>query len=195
MKKSLQVWLGVLLLSLIGCTTTNPDDPNASDIVKIETEARGFASEGKYAEGIAAYEQSLTWQAATLHLNPSRFANTETQLAGLYYRQRDFATAARLYRHALQLEIERLGIQHPDVLGLMSILASLELKLQHPETAERILRLQLSGSERVYGVDRRESATIFVNLAEALDAQGKPAEAKKLREKAQEIRHKLCDEC
>jgi tetratricopeptide (TPR) repeat protein len=192
MIKSSHLSLGFLVCGLVACTTSDSVDV---EINRSEQQARAFASEGRYAESIQAYEQSLQSQLAHPASDPARLANTEVQLAGLHYRLHEFTTAAQLYRQAIELETKRLGPEDADVLGLNSILAGLEIKLQHPQVAEQLLRRQLEISQRVYGVERRETATILVNLAEALEAQGRTAEATSCRQDASRIRHKLCDEC
>ena len=192
MPKTLHVGISLLTCWVVACTSTTGSE---ADIATAEQHARALASEGNYTASIQAYEQSLALQNSDPTRNPARLANTEVQLAGLHYRLRAFATAAELYRQALEQETRRLGPEDADVLGLSSILAGLEIKLHHPAVAEQLLRQQLAISNRVYGVERRETATILVNLAEALEAQGRTTEAAQLRQQASQIRHKLCDEC
>ncbi|MCX6889861.1 MAG: tetratricopeptide repeat protein [Verrucomicrobia bacterium] len=121
--------------------------------------------------------------------------NLRTQLAGLCYRQSRLDEAAEFYRSVLSLEVASLGEGHPDPLGTMSILGGLELKRGKPAKAEALFRRQLTGVQKLHGAEKRESASVLDNLAEAVDKQGQAAEATRLREEAKRIRHKLCDEC
>jgi len=100
------------------------------------------------------------------------FANALVQLAGIHYRLNDFARASGGYAEAIALEETRLGADHDDLLGLLSIRAGLELKLGHAVEAERLLRRQLDTIVRVRGVDRREAASVMDHLAEALSLLG-----------------------
>lgn len=199
------VTLGSLAL-LSGCLT--PATPPAAvafpakplsaaiqEARRLEGEARTASSAGAYAEAARAYAQSLDALSQDENRDPAEVANTLTQLAGCYYRLQFFARAALTYQEALAYENARLGADHDDVLGLQSILAGLELKLGHAPAAEKLQRLLLATEYRLHPRGRRESATILVNLAETLEAQGQTAEAAQCRQEAKDIRHKLCDEC
>lgn len=156
---------------------------------------RAYAEQGEYADAEAAYRDAVdTWR-ATPGASPEDLANGLVQLAGVFYRLGDFAHASEAYAEAIALEEVRLGKDHDDLLGLLSIRAGLELKLGRPTKAEALLRRQLDTITRTRGLERREAASVLDNLAEALSQQDRKAEAAELRQKAREIRHKLCDEC
>jgi len=121
--------------------------------------------------------------------------NLRTQLAGLCYRQSRLDEAAEFYHAVLALEVAVLGETHPDPLGTMSILGGLELKRGKHAEAETLFRRQLRGVQQLHGAEKRETASVLDNLADALEKAGQAAEAARLREEAKRIRHKLCEEC
>lgn len=156
---------------------------------------RVYAEQGEYADAEAAYRDCVDTMRATPGASPEELANGLVQLAGVFYRLGDLAHASEAYAEAIALEEVRLGKDHDDLLGLLSIRAGLELKLGRPTEAEALLRRQLDTITRTRGLERREAASVLDNLAEALSQQDRKAEAAELRQKAREIRHKLCDEC
>ncbi len=141
------------------------------------------------------YLEALTLLETSPRGTDAAIVNLRTQLAGLYYRQSRLDEAARFYRSVLALEITSLGADHPDALGTMSIVGGLELKRGNFAEAEAHFRRQLTGVQKLYGAEKRESAAILDNLAEVLEKAGQAVPAAKLREEARRIRHKLCDEC
>jgi hypothetical protein len=160
---------------------------------------RELASLRMAADDLARAEQLYLEALGLLEAPPrgtdAAIVNLRTQLAGLYYRQSRLDEAARFYRSVLALEITSLGADHPDALGTMSILGGLELKRSNFAEAEAHFRRQLTGVQKLHGVEKRESAAILDNLAEVLEKAGQAVPAAKLREEAQRIRRKLCDEC
>jgi tetratricopeptide (TPR) repeat protein len=191
---------------LAGCTApetpavappvaVKPSSEKARTAAQFEDVARAAASEGRFEDAAKAYVLYLDTLADDPARDPETFANGLTQLAGCYYRLKFFAQAAVRYQEAIAFEAARLGPEHPDVEGLRSILAGVELRLGHPKEAERIQRDLLSSEYRRHGRGRREAATILFNLADALEAQGRTAESEACRQEAKDIRHKLCDEC
>ncbi len=160
---------------------------------------RELASLRMAADDLAQAEQLYLEALALVETSPrgtdAAIVNLRTQLAGLYYRQSRLDEAARFYRSVLALEITALGVDHPDALGTMSILGGLELKRGNFTEAETQFRRQLTGVQKLHGVEKRESAAILDNLAEVLEKAGQAVPAAKLREEARRIRHKLCDEC
>jgi len=156
---------------------------------------RVYAEQGEYADAEAAYRDCVDTLRATPGASPEALANALVQLAGVFYRLGDFAHASEAYAEAIALEEVRLGKDHDDLLGLLSIRAGLELKLGRPVEAEALLRRELDTITRTRGRERREAASALDNLAEALSQQDRKPEAAELRQQAREIRHKLCDEC
>jgi len=161
----------------------------------LELLGRIHAEQGDFADAEAAYRDCVEAWRSLPAADAEAFANALVQLAGIHYRLNDYARASAGYAEAIALEEARLGADHDDLLGLLSIRAGLELKSGHAVVAEGLLRRQLDTIVRVRGVDRREAASVMDNLAEALSLQDRKAEAAELRQKAKEIRHKLCDEC
>ena len=141
------------------------------------------------------YVEAVTLLETTPRAADDAIINLRTQLAGLCYRQSRFDEAADFYRTVLALEVTTLGETHPDPLGTMSILGGLELKRGKFAEAETLFRRQLSGVQKVHGVEKREVSSVLDNLADVLDKAGRAAEATRLREEAKRIRRKLCDEC
>lgn len=174
---------------------SQPPSPKAREAAQWATSARAASSAGNFAEAAKAYEDYLAALAKDADRDPADYANGLTQLAGCYYRLKFFARAATTYREAVACEAGRLGPDHEDVLGLWSILASVELRQGNAPEAERILRKLLATEYRLHARGRREAATLLTNLAEALEAQGQDREATQCRQEAKDIRHKLCDEC
>ena len=156
---------------------------------------RVYAEQGEYADAEAAYRDCVDTLRATPGASSEELANALVQLAGVFYRLGDLAHASEAYADAIALEEVRLGKDHDDLLGLLSIRAGLELKLGRATAAESLLRRELDTITRTRGLERREAASVLDNLAEALSQQDRKAEAAELRQKAREIRHKLCDEC
>lgn len=95
----------------------------------------------------------------------------------------DYAHATAAYAEAIALEEVRLGRDHDDILGLLSIQAGLELKMGHAKAAEGLLRRELDTITRTRGMDRRETASVMDHLAEALSQQDRKAEAAELRQR------------
>ena len=157
--------------------------------------ARTASSLGNFTAAAKGYEDYLAALAKDKNRDPADYANGLTQLAGCYYRLRHLPKAIHCYREALASETIRLGPDHEDVTGLWGILASVELRQGNAPEAERIQRKLLATEYRLHTRGRREAATILTNLAEALEAQGREAEASQCRQEAKDIRHKLCDEC
>jgi tetratricopeptide (TPR) repeat protein len=197
---------GLSLVMLAACTTpatstgnapvaVKPLSENARTALQFEATARAAASEGRFDDAAKSYVLYLDTLAEDPARDPETFANGLTQLAGCYYRLKFFAQAASRYQEAIAFEATRLGPEHPDVEGLRSILAGVELRLGHPKEAERIQRDLLAAEYRRHGRGRREAATILFNLADALEAQGRTSESEACRLEAKDIRHKLCDEC
>ena len=190
------------LALLAACTTAEqagnapqPLSAKAQEAAQSEAAARSASSAGNFAAAAKGYEEYLAVLAQDPDRDPAAYANGLTQLAGCYYRLSNFNRAARCYREAIACESARVGPDHEDVAGLWSILASVELRLQNSPEAERIQRQLLATEYRLHPRGRREAATILTNLAEALEAQGRQAEAAQCRQEAKDIRHKLCDEC
>ena len=191
------------LALLVACTpgdpspglTTPPPSERAKEALQIEATARAASSAGDFVSAAKGYEDYLAALAADPARDPADYANGLTQLAGCYYRLRHLPRAIRCYREALACEIIRLGPDHDDVTGLWSILASVELRQGNAPEAERIQRKLLATEYRLHTRGSRAAATILTNLAEALEAQGRAAEATQCRQEAKDIRHKLCDEC
>ncbi len=160
---------------------------------------RELASLRMAADNLAQAEQLYFEALALVETSPrgtdAAIVNLRTQLAGLYYRQSRLDEAARFYQSVLALEITSLGADHPDVLGTMSIVGGLELKRGNFAAAEAHFRHQLTGVQKLHGVEKRESAAVLDNLAEVLEKAGQAVPATKLREEPPRIRHKLCDEC
>ncbi len=197
---------GFCLVLLVACASPEPASKKAPEAVsqpsekaraaaQLEISARAAASEGRFADAAKAYVLYLDTLSEDPARDPETYANGLTQLAGCYYRLKFFAPAAARYREAIAFESARLGREHPDVEGLLSILAGVELRLGRPKEAERIQRDLLAAEYRRHGRGRREAATILFNLADALEAQGRTAESADCRQEAKDIRHKLCDEC
>lgn len=161
----------------------------------LELLGRIHAEQGDFADAEAAYRDCVEAWRSLPAPDPEAFANALVQLAGIHYRLNDYPRASAGYAEAIALEEARLGADHDDLLGLLSIRAGLEIKLGHATVAEGLLRRQLATIVRIRGVDRREAASVMDHLAEALSLQDRKAEAAELRQKAKEIRHKLCDEC
>ena len=184
-----------LLIQAIGLqpVATRDQRATAADL------RRELASLRMAADDLVRAEQLYLAALALLEAPPrgsdTAIVNLRTQLAGLYYRQSRLDEAARFYRSVLALEITALGVDHPDALGTMSILGGLELKRGNFTEAETHFRRQLTGVQKLHGVEKRESAAILDNLAEVLEKAGQAVPAAKLREEARRIRHKLCDEC
>ena len=193
----------VTLALLVACTggpvppptEAKPAAAKVLEAQQFEAAARAASSAGNFAEAAKRFEDYLAALAKDEDRDPAAYANGLTQLAGCYYRLRNFNHAADYYRQAIACESARLGAEHDDVLGLWSILASVELRRTNPQEAERIQRQLLATEYRLHARGRREAATILTNLAEALEAQGLTAEAAQCRQEAKDIRHKLCDEC
>ncbi|MEY4403836.1 MAG: hypothetical protein RIR91_1871 [Verrucomicrobiota bacterium] len=193
---------GLATTLVVACSTTaetvgeaKPLSAKAQEAAQSEAVARTASSAGNFAKAAQGYEEYLAVLAQDPDRDPAAYANGLTQLAGCYYRLSNFNRAARCYREAIACESARVGPDHEDVIGLWSILASVELRLQNSPEAERIQRQLLATEYRLHTRGRREAATILTNLAEALEAQGRQAEAAQCRQEAKDIRHKLCDEC
>lgn len=148
---------------------------------------RAAAAEQSYRQALALALRDNRRPEVTIHLR--------TQLAGLCYRRAAYQEAADLYHQVLAEEQALLGPEHPDVLGTLSILGGLELKLRHLDQAERLFRRQLAGVQKAYGAEKREVSSVLDNLADVAEMSGRNEEARELRAKAAQIRHKLCDEC
>lgn len=161
----------------------------------LEWLGRIHAEQGEFADAEAAYQDCVAAWRALPAPDAEAFANALVQLAGIHYRLNDYVHASAGYAEAIAREEARLGADHDDILGLLSIRAGLELKMGHAIEAEGLLRRQLATIVRTRGADRREAASVMDSLAEALGQQDRKAEAAELRQKAKEIRHKLCDEC
>ena len=196
----LGLWVGCLGVACTSVTevapaATKPASAQAREAAQWATTARAASSAGDFAEAAKGYEAYLAALAKDADRDPADYANGLTQLAGCYYRLKFFARAAATYREAVACETGRLGPDHQDVLGLWSILASVELRQGNAVEAERILRKLLATEYRLHARGRREAATLLTNLAEALEAQGDDPAATQCRQEAKDIRHKLCDEC
>lgn len=196
--------LGLCVAALGVACTAAPKAPavkvhagtsQAQDVLRLAAAARAASSAGDFAAAAKGYEHYLTALALDEDSAPGDYANGLTQLAGCYYRLKSFDRATATYREAVASETRRLGPDHEDVLGLESILASVELRRGNAPEAERILRKLLATEYRLHARGRREAATLLTNLAEALEAQGREPEATQCRQEAKDIRHKLCDEC
>lgn len=161
----------------------------------LELLGRIHAEQGDFADAEAAYRDAVEAWRSLPTPDAEAFANALVQLAGIHYRLNDYARASAGYAEAITLEEARLGADHDDILGLLSIRAGLELKLGRAGEAESLLRRELATIVRLRGVDRREAASVMDHLAEALSLQERRTEAAELRQKAKEIRRKLCDEC
>ncbi len=153
------------------------------------------ASFGDAAKAERHYQSALRIAETEPRLSDGLIINLRAQLASLSYRAGRTEEAAARYEEVLRLERASLGDNHPDVLATLGILAGLRMKCGRPDQAEPLLRRQLELTERIHGPGRRETASALDRLAEALSDLGKAEEAGRLRQKAAEIRKKLCDEC
>ena len=152
------------------------------------------SSAGETAAAGDCYRQALDLLTAD-GAYPDAISNLRIQLAGLCHRTRRLDEAATLYRLVLADLRLRQGPEHDDTLDAMGILAGIELRLGRHANAEQLLREQLAGLARTQRGEKREAAAVLDNLAEALEATGKKAEAGEARAKAAALRHKLCEEC
>ncbi len=101
----------------------------------------------------------------------------------LYYRGR-YAEAEPLFKRALAIREQQLGIDHPDTAASLNNLALLYRAQGKYAEAEPLFKRALAIREQQLGIDHPDTAASLNNLALLYQAQGKYAEAEPLFKRA-----------
>jgi len=112
------------------------------------------------------------------------------RLALLYYSQKQYAQAERLYQEELVELGQALGPDHPDVASLLNNLARLYYQQKRYAEAEPLFRRSLEIVENHYGKEHQKVARRLVNLAELYLATGVQAYADSLCQRALAIQER-----
>ncbi len=142
-----------------------PDPPEAAALLE---EARALANELFGADSLSM---------ALIHVQAATAASN----------YRDFETATREFRAALDIYEARLGRQHGATLTALNNLGVLHMRAGEQERAEQVFRELLELSEQKYGREHRSVAGQYQNLATVVGRQGRFAEAVPLHRRAHEI--------
>jgi CHAT domain-containing protein len=102
----------------------------------------------------------------------------------LYDDQGKYAEAEPLYQRALSIREKALGPDHPDVAGVLSNLALLDLRQGKYAEAEPLIRQALSIDEKALGPDHPEVANALYSFAKLNYDQDKYTEAEPLFQRA-----------
>lgn len=99
----------------------------------------------------------------------------------------DIREAEELYRRAIDIRRDALGLSHPDMAQSLNGLALILKRKKSYGESERIYRLAVQISERSHGAWHPSIGTSMHELAELLDRQDKHAEAEPFYRRALEI--------
>ena len=120
-------------------------------------------------------------------------ASSLSDLADLYWSERNFGKAYEFCTRALAIREKVLGLDHPDTLTSRNDLAGL-LEAQSQLGKARVLYQEiLTARQKVLGPEHPDTATTLHDLAHLLEEQGNLVEAKMLFERALAIREKALD--
>jgi CHAT domain-containing protein/tetratricopeptide (TPR) repeat protein len=145
-------------------------------------------SQGKFAEGVALAERSVTLARGRYGEDSMEFATAASLLGMLYQAQGRYAEAEPLQLRALAIYERRLGPGHTVVTTPLNALASLYVDQGRYAKAEPLYKRSLAIKERTLGPDDGSVATSLNNLAHLYVQEGRYAEAEPLYKRSLAIR-------
>jgi len=122
--------------------------------------------------------------------HPDTLASVNT-LAGLLYRQGDYAGAQPLYERAIEARERVLGLEHPDTLASVNGLAGLLYRQGDYAGAQSLGERVLEGRERALGPEHPDTLASVHTLAALLEKKDDYAGAQPLYERAIEARERV----
>lgn len=146
----------------------------------------------RYAEAEAGYQQVLAIWEKTLGLTQGAaypfMAEVFNGLAYVYTETGKPADAESWYRRALSVQVQTLGMGHPDTADTLNGLANLYAQQGKKKQARRLFRQALHIRETRLGSDHPKTAQTLHDLAIFVQAQGDSCEALTFLERALSIR-------
>ena len=128
-------------------------------------------AENLYQSALEALDTSNPLRATVLH-NYAGFL----RMRGLNH------IALDMYQQVLTWQVGTLGREHPRVGDTLNSMALTQLENDKPAMARPLLEVAISIAQKTYGKDHAEVALMRVNLADALQRDGKPREAMALNQ-------------
>jgi hypothetical protein len=124
------------------------------------------------------------------HLGESHpdVAVTLNNLARLYFRQNEYASAGPLLQRLLSIKEQALGASHPEIAAILTSLAKVRLHQQDYDGGEAFARRALEIREKLKLPNDLAVATALETLAEINGARGRIDEEIRHRERALEVR-------
>jgi tetratricopeptide (TPR) repeat protein len=171
--------------------TLGPDDENTwaamNDLGEVYKRLK------RYEEAEELLKSALASKRAKLGNDNRSTQRTVNNLGGLYRELKRFEEAEPLLREAYETRRRVLGPDDPDSLGATNNLGALYFKRGKPAEAEPYFREAAEGYERTLGI-RFETAQMWSNVADALLAQERYADAVPVYQKALGILDRITPE-
>ena len=111
-----------------------------------------------------------------------------TNLAGLYYKQGDYAQAEPLLKRSLAIGEKALGPEHPDVARILHGLAMLCIAQGKHAEAEPLLKRSLAIREKTLGLEHPVVAATLESMSGLYRKTGRETEAEEVEKRAAAIR-------
>ncbi len=141
--------------------------------------ARIYATQRRFKEATALFQQSLNaWAFADAKNHPD-YASTLTNLGALYLQQKKYDIAEDLIRQAIATDERLLGPNHPKLVHELNTLATLSARRKRYSEAEALLRRTVSIFEAAEP-DSASLARALLSLGEAVALQKHYPEAAEL---------------
>ena len=145
--------------------------------------AQVTTSDTAYQHGMQAYEQGHYAEAETFfrdaldqakefgEIDP-RFESALKSLAAVFESERSYTEAGSFYQHALALEEQTLGPEHPELARLLNNLGTIREREGNYSQAEPLYKRALTIWEKAPEANHRGLAITLCNLAHMYHVQG-----------------------
>ncbi|MCB1037881.1 MAG: tetratricopeptide repeat protein, partial [Acidobacteria bacterium] len=141
--------------------------------------AQAFLRTGRADQAVAAYRRSYDIVARSLPPEQPRRILSLANLAVSHDVLRDWETAERLFRQALEQAEEHLGIDHPEVFRIRTRFANHYLSRDRNREAAAVLEPMIPRLSRVLGAAHSHTLNIRLNLAMAYVGSGEIERARR----------------
>ena len=148
---------------------------------------RVLHAQGKFAEAIEPCLQTLSLRQSVYGEAHFLTASSTQNLALVYSKAADYATAEKLYEQSLEIHASAVGEIHPDTASIQNNLALLYVQIGAYSKAEPLLLKCLEIRRRTLGDQHADTATTLNSLGGLYEETGHPEKAEPLFRQALEI--------
>ena len=158
---------------------------------------RSMVALGSIIERRGDYDRAAKILETSMKLRPQANAVSEeaaenlVELADVYFYQGHYEPSQSLNLHALTIERNLFGSEHPAVADVMNNLGAINANIGHYAEAENYYRQAVAISEHWYGKDHPETAANLTALAQTLVRQKRYDEARASLERALAIQERV----